>query len=223
LSKLYDYVTFDCYGTLIDWEGGIWAAFESVGAEAGIRLRRDATLEAYAEIEPIVQAATFMSYRDVLAETARRVARRFEWDLDEATSQFLPESLGSWRAFDDSGPALARLVGSGYRLGILSNVDADLLARTLRQFEVEFDLLITAQDVGSYKPAHGHFLAARDQIAGRRWLHAAQSLFHDVVPSRELGVPVAWINRKAETATREHAPDREFRDLTELAGWLAGD
>jgi 2-haloalkanoic acid dehalogenase type II len=215
-------VTFDCYGTLVDWERGIGDAFASAAAADGVELRRAAALSAYMQIEPIVQAGSYRLYRDVLRVTARRVAERFGWSLDEATADFLPRSLAHWRPFDDVGPALARLRSAGCRLGILSNVDVDLLGATLETLEVEFDLLVTAQEVGAYKPNPAHFVEARRRIGHAPWLHAAQSYFHDVVPARQLGIPVAWINRHGEPPRRAALPDREFRTLEELADWLTG-
>jgi 2-haloalkanoic acid dehalogenase type II len=220
VGRLYEYVTFDCYGTLVDWEAGIWSAFQAAAVEHGVRLEREPTLAAHAEIEPIVEAGPYRSYRDVLQETARRVARRFDWELTEEQAAFLPQSLERWRAFPDTAPALSRLAAAGYRLGILSNVDTDLLDRTLRQFEVSFDLLVTAQEVGAYKPSFAHFLATRQRVGGALWLHVAQSWFHDVVPAGELGVPVAWINRKDEPAGEGGSPVRIFPTLSELADWL---
>jgi FMN phosphatase YigB (HAD superfamily) len=111
-------------------------------------------------------------------------------------------------------------VAAGYSLGILSNIDDDLLAGTRRHFTVIFDLIVTAQQVGSYKPAHGHFIEARRRLGERRWLHAGQSYFHDVVPARTLGIPIAWINRKHEVAPDGGQASREFHTLTELADWL---
>ncbi len=221
MGRAYDIITFDCYGTLIDWEGGIWEAFTQAAAADGVKLDRAALLRAYAEVEPAVEAEAYRSYRAVLTETARRVAARLGWSLPKDRAGFLAESLPRWRPFADTNPALERLVAAGYRLGILSNVDDDLLAGTRRHLTAKFDLLITAQQVGSYKPAHGHFLRARERIGGERWLHAAQSYFHDVVPARALGIPVAWINRKGETATGTARPDRELRTLADLAAWLA--
>ena len=129
--------------------------------------------------------------------------------------------MPAWPPFPDTNPALRRLIDAGYRLGILSNVDTDLLAWTRRHLAVPFDIVVTAQQAGSYKPAPRHFMMAREPIGGRRWLHAAQSYFHDVVPARALGIPVAWINRKGEAATDGGKPDRECRNLTDLADWLA--
>src|SRR6266511_3307869 len=157
---------------------------------------------------------------DVLTETALRVAKRLGWSLAKERAGFLANSLPGCQPFPDTNPALERLAAAGYTLGILSNVDDDLLAGTLRHFSVRFELLVTAQQVGSYKPAHGHFQVARQRIGGRSWLHAAQSYFHDVAPARTLGIPAAWINRKNHQPTDGGRADREFRTLQELAEWL---
>jgi 2-haloalkanoic acid dehalogenase type II len=218
VSRTYDVVTFDCYGTLIDWERGIADAF---AAEAGGEtLDRGAVLGMYHEIEPVVEAETYRSYREVLTETARRVARRLGWRLPDARAGFLAESLPRWPPFPDTNAALQRLAAACHALGILSNVDDDLLAGTRRHLDVDFTLVVTAQQVGSYKPAHGHFLEARRRLGGARWLHAAQSYFHDVVPARALGIPVAWINRKHQAPTGTARPDRDFSTLADLADWL---
>ncbi|HEY6065302.1 MAG TPA: HAD-IA family hydrolase [Thermoanaerobaculia bacterium] len=220
MRREYDVVTFDCYGTLIDWEGGIASAFEREAAEDGIVLDRRRILGAYHELEPEVEAAEYRPYRDVLEATALRVAQRLGWPLAPDRARFLPDSLAEWKPFSDTNAALERLAASGLRLGILSNVDDDLLGKTRRHFPVPFDVVVTAEQVRSYKPAHGHFLEARRRIGERRWLHAAQSYFHDVVPARELGIPTAWINRKSESPTGSARPDVEFRNLEGLADFL---
>ena len=220
-APLFDWITFDCYGTLVDWEGGISKAFEAEAARQGREVDRDSVLEAYAAIEPEVEAQSYRPYREVLAETAVRVAARLGWTLTEERAVFLAESLREWRPFPETNAALGRLAAAGVRLGILSNVDDDLLAGTRRHLEVPFDLLVTAQLVRSYKPGPAHFEAARERLgSSSRWLHAAQSYFHDVVPCRKLQIPVAWINRKGEVAGAAGAPDQEFRDLTGLADWV---
>ena len=220
-ERPYDVVTFDCYGTLIDWERGIREAFAATAAAIRHPVDCDGALALYIEIEATVEAEAYRSYRAVLTETGRRIARRLGWPLPESRAGLLAESLTYWRPFQDTNPALRRLSDAGYRLGILSNVDDDLLAWTRRHLAAFFDIVVTAQQVGSYKPAPGHFAAARELIGGSRWLHAAQSYYHDVVPARALRIPVAWINRKGETARDGGTPDREFRTLTELADWLA--
>ncbi|MBV9497574.1 MAG: HAD-IA family hydrolase [Acidobacteria bacterium] len=214
MSRPFDVITFDCYGTLIDWESGIAGAF----SRAGFREERDAVLAKHAQIEPVVEAETYRRYRDVLAETAARMAKAFGRETDGA---FLAESLPQWQPFADTNEALERLANAGYRLGILSNVDDDLLAETREHFTVDFTFAITAQQVGSYKPAPGHFLAAREKIGDARWLHAAQSNFHDIVPTNTLNIPNAWINRKRETALPGGIPGRELANMAALADWLA--
>jgi len=220
VEQVYDFITFDCYGTLIDWENGIADAFKKTAAALAVALDSSAALAAYADTEPVVEAEPYRTYRAVLAETARRVAKQFGWPITEDQATFIADSLPDWHPFTDTNPALKRLAAAGYRLGILSNVDDDLLAGTLRHFSVKFDLLVTAQQVRAYKPAHKHFLAARERIGTRRWLHAAQSYFHDVIPARALGIPVAWINRKRSAAPDGGHADREFRTLADLADWL---
>jgi 2-haloalkanoic acid dehalogenase type II len=220
-ARPYDVVTFDCYGTLIDWEAGLREDFVRTAREDGVTLDGAAVLAAYIETEAAVEAGAYRRYREILAETAQRVARKLVWRLDAGRARFLPDSLPDWRPFPDTNPALARLAAAGYRLGVLSNVDDDLLAATRRHFAVEFDLLVTAEQVRAYKPARPHFDTARARLAGQRWLHAAQSYFHDVLPACALGIPVAWINRHGERSTGDARPEREFRTLTGLADWLA--
>jgi 2-haloalkanoic acid dehalogenase type II len=220
--RRFDVLTFDCYGTLIDWERGIAGAFEAAAHADGVTLDRDAVLRAYHELEPRVQAERYRRYRDVLALAARAVADRLGWKLAPGREAFLPDSLPTWPPFPDTNDALRRLKEAGHRLMILSNVDDDLLAGTRRHLAVDFDAVITAQQVGSYKPAPGHFTAARTQIGRAPWLHVAQSYFHDVQPARALGISSAWINRKAERPLDDRGPDHEFRTLAEAADFLTG-
>jgi 2-haloalkanoic acid dehalogenase type II len=218
--RRYDVLTFDCYGTLVDWERGIAEALERAAGADGVTLDRAAALRAYHEIEPRVQAERYRRYREVLALTARAVAERLGWPLAPGREAFLPESLPTWPPFPDTNGALRRLRDAGHRLAILSNVDDDLLAGTRRQLDVAFDFVVTAQQVGSYKPAPGHFAAARERIGAARWLHVAQSYFHDVQPARALGIASAWINRKGERPLDDRGPDHQFRTLAEAADFL---
>lgn len=211
MDRRYDIITFDCYGTLIDWESGIASAF-------GSDFDRDEIIRLHAEIEPVVES-DYRPYRDVLAETARRIGDRLGRPTD---GRFLAEALPSWKPFPDTNRALERLRDAGHKLGILSNIDDDLIAQTRRHFTVDFDLVITAQQVRSYKPGHAHFTTARERIGDARWLHAAQSNFHDVVPANALGIPSAWVNRKNETALPGGTPTHEVRDMAGLADLLVG-
>lgn len=216
----YDVITFDCYGTLIDWERGIRTALAELSAQVGVALDAQAALDAYITTEPQVQAAPFRPYREVLAETARRAAAEVGWPMDEGTAARFAATLPQWPPFPDTNPALRRIAAS-YRLGILSNVDDDLLRGTLRQLEAPFQVLVTAEQVRSYKPDPGHFLHARERIGGLRWLHAAQSAFHDIAPAGRLGLPVVWVNRRGEALPAGvPAPLAVAPDLAALADWL---
>jgi 2-haloalkanoic acid dehalogenase type II len=220
-DRPYDVITFDCYGTLIDWERGIRDAFSAAAFAMRLPMDPEAAVRLYVEIEAAVEAGAYRRYHAVLAETARRIATRLGWALPESRAGFLAESMPAWPPFPDTNPALRRLIDAGYRLGILSNVDDGLLAWTRRHLAVPFEIVVTAQQAGSYKPAPRHFTMARELIGEQPWLHAAQSYFHDVMPARALGIPVAWINRKGEVAADGGKPDRESRNLTQLADWLA--
>ena len=221
MDRPYDVVTFDCYGTLIDWNKGLGDALVDAVGRGGSPVRREELLHAYHSFEPLVEAESRGTYRSVLMETARRAAEeQLGCEISPEAASAFAESLPGWLPFPDTNPALELLHAAGYRLGILSNVDDDLLAGTLRYFSVPFELTVTAQQVGSYKPAPAHFEAARRVIGKARWLHVAQSYFHDVVPAGVLGVPVAWINRHHEWQSGAVRPDYVFSDLTELADWL---
>lgn len=216
----FDFITFDCYGTLIDWESGIVNAFQSEVALDGVQLKRAVIVAAYHIEEPGVEAGEFRTYRDVLTETAIRVAARLGAKLPPERSAFLASSLPQWQPFADTNSALERLARR-FKLGILSNVDDDLITETRRHFTVDFDLIITAQQVRSYKPSHNHFKTALERLEDKRLLHAAQSYFHDVVPCAELSIPVAWVNRKGEqTEADGPQPTYEVRNLVELADLL---
>jgi 2-haloalkanoic acid dehalogenase type II len=220
MDRQFDIVTFDCYGTLIDWESGIADAFLRAAREDGVSLRRDEVLRAHELIEPVVEREHYRLYRDVLIETAARVAHALGWPLAWPRGTFLVTSIGHWKPFPDTNPALERLRNAGYKLGIVSNIDDVLLASTRRHFTVDFELVVTAQQVRSYKPASPHFLAAREAIGNARWLHAAQSNFHDIVPANALGIPTAWVNRRGDTALTGGTPAYEVSDLNGLADLL---
>ena len=209
-------ITFDCYGTLIDWESGIAEAFASRGASG-----REEVLDAYHAVEREIERE-WRPYREVLQECARRVGARL--GIEAGDGSFLPASLPSWRPFPDANAALTRLAAAGIELGILSNVDDDLLAATRRHFPVEFRIVVTAAQVRSYKPGRAHFDAARAHVGDRSWLHAAASWYHDIVPARTLGIDAAWINRTAEPRGPEEIHPRfEVPDLAALADALSSD
>jgi 2-haloacid dehalogenase/putative hydrolase of the HAD superfamily len=219
-DKQFDIITFDCYGTLIDWESGIKAAFHDEAARDGVELDGNQIIAVYSAEEPAVESAAYRPYREVLAETTRRVAGRLGWELKPEHAGFLAASLPDWKPFADTNPALERLARR-FELGILSNIDDDLLTATRRHFTVGFDFVVTAQQVASYKPGLSHFTEALSRARSRRLLHAAQSYFHDVVPATRLGIPVVWVNRNGSLVEPDGPlPNHEVRDLTELANLL---
>jgi 2-haloacid dehalogenase/putative hydrolase of the HAD superfamily len=217
----YDVVTFDCYGTLIDWEGGLATAIMRAAWADGARLERTAIIRAYMAAEREVEAGAYRSYREVLADSARGVATRLGWPLDPVRASFLADSVPGWVAFPDTNASLERLRHAGYALGILSNIDDALLTATRRHFTVPFELIVTAEQVRAYKPARPHFEAARRAIGSRSWLHVGQGYFHDMVPARAQGIPHAWVNRNGDAPSDGGRTDREFPTLAELADWLA--
>jgi 2-haloacid dehalogenase len=210
------WATFDCYGTLIDWNGGIRLELERLfGVEAAPRL-----LERYHELEPQVQAETYRSYREVLSHTLERTAAAEGLQIPEGEAAALGGSLPRWEPFPEVRDALREARERGWRLAILSNSDRDLIAASQSQLGVPFDFAIVAEDTGSYKPAHGHWerffevtTAERD-----RHVHVAASLFHDIAPAAELGLTSVWVNRLGETAGPE--PTREVSDLAGLPNVL---
>jgi 2-haloacid dehalogenase len=189
-----DWVTFDCYGTLADWLGGMRGALaRHVGPEDAGRL-----LHAYHELEAEVEAQRpAPRYRKVLVETLRRAAERDGIALPPGAERALVDHWAELPIFDDVGPALGALRDAGWSLAILSNCDDDLLASTLERMPVGFDLTVTAEQVGSYKPDPGHWRAFAKRTEGDRgrWVHAAQSWFHDIDTAAELGLPRVWVDR----------------------------
>ena len=218
-------MTFDCYGTLIDWETGIQRAFEQALEGTGLSQTQEAELfELYLEEEKKIEGhMPYRNYRDVLSLAASEAARKFGKNLPEKLSGILAEQLPSWKPFPDTNPALEKL-STEYSLGILSNVDDDLLAGTLKHFTVPFDLVVTAQRVRSYKPGPEHFEEARRIIgADRGWLHVAASLYHDIEPATRLGINTVWVNRKNSPEGKRFKGRilKEVKDLEQLTDWLA--
>jgi 2-haloalkanoic acid dehalogenase type II len=220
VMRQFDVITFDCYGTLIDWEAGIVEAFRKASEGDRVTLDPAAVLRTLFDTRPAAERP-YQTYREILTAAAMRVGEALGWRITRERAAFLPASVAHWPPFPDTNEALTRLAKAGYVLGILSNVDDDLLAGTRRHFSVDFPVLVTAEQVRSYKPAPAHFTTARGRIGNARWLHAAQSYFHDVTPAAHNGIPVAWINRKGQPLPGAARPAREFQTLTGLADWLA--
>ncbi len=196
----YDALSFDCYGTLIDWEAGIAAVLGPWARRNDPSITDEQVLVAYSENEADVEReAPTTLYPDVLREAFRRTGQVLGFDVTDEDADALGTSVPDWPAFADSVDALTRLKRH-YKLIILSNIDRESFAASNRRLQVEFDEIITAQDVGSYKPNPANFAALLtrvDEIGSTgRLLHVAQSLFHDHVPGKQVGLPSVWINRR---------------------------
>lgn len=209
-------ITFDCYGTLIDWRRGLGDTFaELFGPAGGDRV--DELFRAYVPTETAMEVGPYQSYRQILSAVTERVAEQFGVELPAEPAGLLAEKLPDWPPFPDTNEALTRLQ-QRYRLGVLSNVDRDLFAGTARYFDVTFDFVVTAEDVRAYKPAHPHFeRLASVHSPPDEVLHVAQSLFHDGVPTSELGIAFVWINRYGESNPTTVEPLATFPDLKSLA------
>ena len=216
----FEALTFDCYGTLIDWETGILAGLRVSLAAHGLTPPDEEVLEAYARAEAAIEAGPYRRYRDVLAGCLGEVCRQYGFEPEPAAMAAFGGSVADWPAFPDSADSLARLA-SRFRLGVITNCDDDLFATSNRRLGVAFDWIVTAQAVGSYKPDPRPFEAALAVIGlpPERILHVAQSLFHDHVPARRLGLATVWIDRRqgrpgsGATPPAAATPDAIFPDM----------
>ena len=206
------WATFDCYGTLIDWNRGIGDTLARLWPAAD----RDALLATYHEVEPRVQAGSALPYREVLREALRLVADHEGLALADEDAPALAASLPEWPPFPETSGALAELRGRGFRLAVLSNTDPDLLAASLERIGVPVDERLTAAEAGSYKPAPGHWERFFERTGASRegHVHVAASLFHDIEPAERLGLRAVWINRLGEKSDLPRAA--ELRDLSRL-------
>jgi 2-haloacid dehalogenase len=212
------WVTFDCFGTLVDWRHGIATSAELVAPGHGTAL-----LEGYTRHEAAVQAESpGMRYRQVLAETLRRACAEARVPLGADNAAVLAATIPFWPVFPDVAPALSALREAGWNLALLTNCDRDIIGETQRRLPVPFDAVVTAEDAGAYKPAHNHFRRfERSYRPGRAgWVHVAQSYVHDMIPAAELGIRRIWVNRLGEVHDASIA-DAVLPDLRALAATVA--
>lgn len=218
----FDLLTFDCYGTLVDWEAGIITATAPACRAHGKSFTDAAVLAAFGDAEHVVQEERYRTYREVLALTFDRMGHALGFRPTTRECESFAASVGDWPAFPDTVEALRRL-GARYRLGIVSNVDDDLFAETRTKLATDFDWVITAQQVGSYKPARAHFdeMLMRSRIPRDRTLHVAQSLFHDIGPAAALGYATVHVNRPSRGGGSGATPSAQARPdttVTDMAG-----
>lgn len=225
--KQFSVLTFDCYGTLIDWETGLTNALQPLLQAYGIPLTQEQLLAVYAEFEAAAEHGAYKPYRTVVAMALQGMGQRYGFTPTAQELAAFADSVGDWPPFADSPAALARLK-QRYQLAPITNCDDDLFARSNQQLGVTFDWIITAQQVRSYKPSlnNFHFAFQKIGVPKERILHVAQSLFHDHVPAKQLGMTTVWINRRmgksgwGATPPAHAQPDLELPDLKALADLL---
>jgi 2-haloacid dehalogenase len=217
-------LTFDCYGTLIDWETGIFSALRPILAAHGKTIADSELLGLYSELESDAERGEFHPYREVLQSVVRQLGKRLAFMPTESEVRSLPDSLPNWLPFPDTIAALGKLKAR-YQLAVISNVDDDLFAPTARRLEVPFDSVFTAQQAHAYKPSLQMFKLAQQRtgVAPGQWLHVAQSVYHDVIPAKSLGICTVWVNRPSPrpgagaSKSASAQPDLEVPDLKTLA------
>ena len=218
LPKKIEWVTFDVYGTLIDWEDGIFDAFSKEADRDGFTIERDQLIPLFMETEKEIEGGSYELYAEVLRRTAVRLSRELEWPLEPSRSGFLPDSVQRWRPFRETNPTLKKK----FQIGLISNIDDKLLGQTRRHMPVDFDLVVTAQQVRSYKPDPAHFTEAERRMGTKKgWVHVGASYYHDVEPALKKKIPVVWVNRHKEALEpSQKKPTAEVHNLREAAKLL---
>ncbi len=221
LPKQVAFVTFDVYGTLIDWESGAFDAFRKEAEQDGFTLEREELISLFREVQQKIEAGSYELYAEVLRRTAVDIAKTLGWPLEPSRSGFLPQSVQRWLPFRETNSVLGR-IAKKYKVGLISNVDDKLLGQTRRHIPLDFDLVVTAQQVRSYKPDAAHFTECERRIGGKKgWVHVAESYYHDVEPCLKKKIPVIWVNRrKQQLESGQKKPDAEVATLREAAKLL---
>jgi len=221
LPKNITFVTFDVYGTLIDWEKGVWDAFVKEAKRDSVTLDREEVLGHFHEISRGIEGGSYELYAEVLRRTAVETAKRVDWALEPSRSGFLPDSLARWAPFKETNAQLNKF-NKKFQTGLISNIDDKLLGQTRRHIPSDFDLVVTAQQVRSYKPDPAHFNECARRMGGKKgWVHIAASHYHDIDPCAKLRVPTIWVNRKKEVLEPgQKKPTVEVKTLLEAAKLL---
>ncbi len=222
VPKNVNWITFDVYGTLIDWETGVYDAFAREAQRDEFPLPdRSELIPLFHEVSREIEAGSYELYAEVLRRTALEMANRLEWKLEPSRSGFLPDSIPRWVPFKEANPQLQKLAKK-YQLGLISNVDDKLLGLTRRHIPTDFDLVVTAQQVRAYKPELAHFTEFARRIGGKKgWVHITSSHHHDVVPCLKQRVPVIYVNRtKQPLESSQKKPTAEATTLREAAKLL---
>jgi 2-haloacid dehalogenase len=218
IPKGVTFVTFDVYGTLIDWETGVYDAFAKEAERDGFTIDRDELIAHFYEIQKQIQAGSYELYAEVLRRTAVQIAKKLGWPLEPSRSGFLPDSVQRWPPFKETNTTLAK-IAKKHRVGLIANIDDKLLGQTRRHIPMDFDLVVTAQQVRSYKPDPAHFTECERRIGGKKgWVHVASNYYYDVEPCLKKKIPVIWLNRaKQQLEANQRKPDAEVHNLREVA------
>ena len=216
IPKDITFVTFDVYGTLIDWETGAYDAFKREADRDGFTIERDELIPLFYEVQKQIQAGSYELYAEVLRRTAVQIAKTLGWPLEPSRAGFLPDSVQRWPPFKETNPVLQK-IAKKYKVGLISNIDDKLLGQTRRHMPLDFDLVVTAQQVRSYKPDPAHFAECERRIGGKKgWVHVAASYYYDIEPCLKRKIPVIWVNRAKETLeSNQKKPEAEAKDLRE--------
>ncbi len=223
----FEFLSFDCYGTLIDWENGIIPVLNNLVANYKINFSEQKSLEMFAKFESEAEAGEYIKYREILKQVVQKIGKELGFQPTELELNCLVNSIKDWQPFPDTITALPALKQK-YRLGIISNIDNDLFADSAKHLQVEFDFVITAEQIKSYKPAKNNFEFAikKMEIAPEKLLHISQSIYHDIVPAKAIGLSTIWVNRRrgkagfGATLPTRGKPDLEVPDLKSLVDLL---
>ena len=218
IPKQITFVTFDVYGTLIDWDEGAYGAFRAEATRDGFTIERDLLVPLFHSVQQQIQAGSYELYAEVLRRTAVQIARELGWPLEPSRSGFLPDSVQRWPPFKETNPILQKLAKK-YSCGLISNIDDKLLGQTRRHIPIDFDLVVTAQQVRSYKPDPAHFTECERRIGAKKgWVHIASSYHSDIEPCIKKKIPVIWVNRHGQVLEAgQKKPDAEVKTLKEAA------
>jgi 2-haloacid dehalogenase/putative hydrolase of the HAD superfamily len=223
IPKDIKWITFDVYGTLIDWESGVYEAFEIEAKRTDFDLPdKSKIIELFNQFQQDIMGGSYELYAEVLRRVALKIAEEIEWDLEPSRTNFLPDSVVRWKPYREANAALDR-IAKKYQVGLVVNIDDKLLVASRRHIRSDFDIVVTAQQVRSYKPEAAHFTETARRIGGKKgWMHVGSSYYFDVAPSVKAKLPTVWVNRKKEKPDDPKAkkPDLEVKNLRELADKL---
>jgi 2-haloacid dehalogenase/putative hydrolase of the HAD superfamily len=222
LPKDIQWVTFDVYGTLIDWETGVYEAFKAEAERSDFNLPdKNTVMDLFLKHQEDIKSGSYELYAEVLRRIALKVATDLEWDLEPSRSNFLPNSVERWKPFREANAALDR-IAKKYQVGLVVNIDDKLLVMSRRHIRSDFDIVVTAQQVRSYKPDPAHFKETARRIGGKKgWIHVGSSYYYDVEPSLKSKLPTVWVNRKNQKLEpKTKKPDLMVKNLRELADKL---